>query len=160
MPQYARRIADNVTKGVGSIFTIKKTITSSGITTTAQNLTTAASRGELRVVEIIVKTDATGLAGGTNFEILSSNSKGVVNIFVETIANLGANITKVMSGGGISADTTTSDARPSVTALPTVLESGQTIQYKNTSSVGTGAGTIDVYITFERLSHGANCAAV
>lgn len=143
----------------GTRFTVKKTITSSGITTSAQDLTSVANRGDLRIVEIIVKTDSTGLAGGTNFTILSDNAKGVVNILVETVANLGANITKVMSGGGTAADTSTSDARPSVTALPTVLEAGKKLQYLNTGSVGTGAGTIDVYVTFERLADGAYCKA-
>ena len=103
------RIKNRVIKAVGGTFWVKKTITSSALLTTAQDLTTVAT-GQLFIKEIVVKTDATGLAGATNFEILSNNAKGVVNIFVETVANLGANITKVMSGGAIQAETTTSDA--------------------------------------------------
>lgn len=159
MAKLQNSIKNAVTKAAGSSFWVKKTITSSTLLTTAQDLTTAAT-GQLFVKEIIVKTDSTGLAGATNFEILSNNAKGVVNIFVETVANLGANITKVMSGGGIGADTSTSDARPSVTALPTVLEAGKKIRYIGTSSAGTGAGTIDVFINFERIDENAQCQAV
>ena len=138
----------------GSIFTIKKTITSSDITTSAQALTSVANGGELLIEQIIVKTDATGLAGGTNFVIATDNAKGTVNNFVETVANLGANITLVLSGGAIQAETTTSDAHPTVTSCPTVLEAGKKLTFNNTGSVGTGAGTIDVYVTFRRLSAG------
>lgn len=148
----------SLSQGAGSVFTIKKTITSSGITTSAQDLTTVANRGELMIEQIIVKTDATGLAGGTNFTILSNNANGVVNIFVETIANLGANITKTLFGT-TAADTTTSDSAPTVTSLTTVLEAGKKLQYLNTAAAGTGEGTIDIYVSFRRLSDGANCTA-
>lgn len=151
-------ILKSLTQAAGSSFWIKKTITSSAITTAAQDLTSVCT-GELFVEEIIVKTDTTGLAGATNFEILSNNAKGVVNIFVETVANLGASITKVMSAGAIQAETTTSDAHPTVTALPTVLEAGKKLQFDGTVGAGTGAGTIDVYVKFIRLSQGAKCTA-
>lgn len=156
---FASELARKVRTQSGQEVYIHKTITSSAVTTSAQALTQTAT-GKFWIKEIIVKTDATGLAGGTNFEILSNNAKGVVNIFVETVANLGANITKVMSGGGISADTTTSDARPSVTALPTVLEAGKAIQYKMTASAGTGAGTIDIFVCLVRIDEGAQCLPV
>lgn len=138
----------------GSSFWRFYTVTSSTITTTAQNLTVAAT-GRLFVKQIVVKTDGTGLAGGTNFQILSNNAKGVANIFVETVANLGANITKVLSPGVTGADVTTSAPTPTVTALPTILETGKRIQYKNTVGAGTGAGTIDIAILFERVDDGA-----
>lgn len=158
MPRLSNRVKNAVRSSAGSVFTIKKTITSSNITTTAQALTSTAT-GELEVLQIIAKTDATGLAGGTNFVIASDNAKGVVNIFVETIANMGANATKVLSGVATAADTTTSDGTPSVTSLATVLEAGKKITFNNTSSVGTGAGTVDVYVTFRRLADNAGCVA-
>lgn len=142
----------------GSSFWVKKTITSSGITTSAQSLTTAAT-GQLYVKQVIVKTDSTGLAGGTNFTILSSNANGVVNILVETVANLGANVTKVLSGVATAGDTTTSDGTPTVTSLNTILEAGKKLQYLNTSAVGTGAGTIDVFVEFVRIDNNASCKA-
>jgi len=133
-------IKKQVVNASGSSFWIFKTITSSGITTAAQSISDVAT-GRLYVKQIIVKTDATGLAGGTNFTILSNNAKGLVNIFVEAVSNLGANITKVLVGA-TAADTTTSDAVATVTAVPTVLEAGKKLQYLNTAAVGTGAGTI------------------
>src|SRR3990167_6962146 len=148
MPNLQSRLAKKIAKAVGSSFWIKKTITSSGITTSAQDLTVASSGGQLYVRQIIAKTDATGLAGGTNFVILSNNAKGVVNIFVETIANLGANITKLLRGVQPAGDTTTSDGGPTVTGLPTILEAGKKLQNKNTAAVGTGAGTMDVFVEF------------
>ena len=159
MPAFSSRLKNKVVKAAGSSFWIKKTITSSAITTSAQALSSAAT-GQLAIAQIIVKTDATGLAGGTNFTILSSNAKGVVNIAVETVANLGANATKVLAGLVPAADTTTSDGAFSVTAVPTVLEGGKAIQFLNTAAAGTGAGTIDVFIKFERIDENASCVAV
>ena len=130
------------------------TITSSTITTSAQNLTTAAT-GRLMIKNIVVKTDATGLAGGTNFVIASGNVKGPVNLFVETIANLGANITKSLSAGHTTGDLTTGNPNPTVTANATILEAGKRITYNNTAAVGTGAGTIDIAIQFEVVDNGA-----
>ena len=152
------QLLKNQRQAIGSIDFIKKTITSSAITTSAQDLSSVAT-GEIEIVQVIVKTDATGLAGGTNFSILSNNAKGVVNIFVETVANLGANITKVLATGPVAADTTTSDSAPTVTGLLTVLEAGKKLQYLNTGSVGTGAGTIDVYIMYRRLAQSASIKA-
>lgn len=144
-----------VNQATGSYFVIKKTITSSGLLTTAQDLTTVANRGELEVVQIIVKTDSTGLAGATNLEILSNNAKGQVNIAVAAVSGLGASKTKVMVGG--SDDSTTDDNFFEITGRGTVLEAGKKLQYIGTGSAGTGAGTIDVYVMFRRLSDGATC---
>jgi len=145
------RVAQKISAGSGSIW-IKKTLTSSSITTAAQDLTSVAvGSQELFVRQIILKTDATGLAGGTNFVISSTNAKGTVNIAVETVANLGANVTKVLATVSPAGDTTTSDAGFTVTAAPTVLESGKKLQYNMTSSVGTGAGTVDVYVEFVKV---------
>lgn len=158
MPRFEEDIKHMIRRSVGSTFWRTKTITSSAITTAAIDLTTTAT-GRLLVRNIIVKADATGLAGGTNFEIKSNNAKGVANIFVETVANLGANTTKAMNGGGINADTTTSDMTPSVTSLPTVIEPGKKLQYDTTGSAGTGAGTIDVHVQFERIDENADIQA-
>lgn len=158
MSNFSSRVKNKVVKASGSTFWVKKTITSSALTTTAQDLTSTAT-GQLFIKEVIVKTDATGLAGATNLEILTNNAKGVVNVFVEAVSNLGASVTKVMSAGAIQAETTTSDAHPTITALPTVLEAGKKMQFIGTSSAGTGAGTIDVFVCFERIDENAVCSA-
>jgi hypothetical protein len=145
------RVAQKVGAAGGSVW-IKKTITSSNITTVAKDLTSGSfGSKELFVRQIILKTDATGLAGGTNFVISSTNAKGTVNIAVETVANLGANVTKALLGVSPAGDTTTSDAGFTVTAAPTILEAGKKLQYSMTSSVGTGAGTIDVYVELSKV---------
>ena len=59
---------DRVVKAAGSSFWVKFLVTSSDITTSEQALSTAAS-GDLMVTHVIAETDATGLAGGTNFQI-------------------------------------------------------------------------------------------
>jgi len=152
-------VANTLRRKTGERFWVKKTITSSAITTAAQDLTTTAQNGELAILNVILKTDATGLAGSTNFVISTTNAKGVVNLAVETVANLGANITKSY-GNPPAGDTTTSDAGYTVTQMLTVLESGKKLQFAGTSTAGTGAGTIDVYVQFERISENAQVSSV
>lgn len=155
MGKFQSTLRKAVVKSAGQRFWVGATITSSTLTTTAQDFTTV-STGRLYIRNVLVKTDSTGLAGATNFELLSNNAKGVANIFVETVANLGANVTKCITDGAIQAETTTSDAHPTVTALPTVLETGKKIQFDGTAAPGTGAGTIDVFIEFERIDDNAD----
>ena len=123
---------------------MKKTIISSNIlTASALDISLVSVNGELAIMDVICKTDATGLAGGTNFQILSNNAKGLANIFVETVANLGANKTIDLTGA-------------SVTKIRSVLEVGKKLQVQNTVGNGTGAGTIDIYVRFMRLADYAN----
>jgi len=148
---FIEKIADAVAKlnvELGPVFVIKKTVVSSTIlTASAVDITGLSSGGELEVVNVIVKTDSTGLAGGTNFQILSNNAKGLANIFVETVANLGANKTMDLNAA-------------SVTKIRTILESGKKLQVQNTVANGSGAGTIDIYIVFRRLTPDATIVAV
>jgi hypothetical protein len=138
----------NSATGVGTEFWIKKTVTSSAILEASSvDITGVSSVGELAITDVILKTDSTGLATGTNFELLTDNTKGIVNILVETVANLGANTTVTLL-----------DA--SVTKKPTVLEVGKKIQVHSTVAACTGAGTIDIYIKFQRLTTGATIAAL
>lgn len=129
--------------GVGMEFWIKKTVTSSAILEASNvDITGVSTGGELAIEDVVVVTDATGLATGTNFELLSNNTKGLANIFVEAVANLGANKT-------VDLDTA------SVTGIRTVLEVGKKLQVHSTVAACTGAGTIDVYVKFQRLAAGA-----
>ena len=154
MSTFANKVKNAIRRGEGEVFWRKWTITSSSITTSAQNLSPAAAGGELAITQVILQTDATGLAGGTNFELQTSNAKGVAVFVAETVAHLGANATYSMfpyQGG-------TNKYQFSVTGVPAVLTRGQTIQYLNTGGVGTVAGTVDVYVRFERLDEGAQLA--
>lgn len=121
-------------------FIKKVAITSSAIkTATSIDLTSVAS-GEFLIRDIILKTDSTGLAGGTNLQIKTTNSAGLVNVLVEAVSNLGANKT-------VNMDTA------SVTKQKTVLESGSKIQLNCTAADCTGAGIIYVYIVLAGVDY-------
>lgn len=133
--------------GKGTIFWVKKTVTSSAIlAASAVDITGVSSGGDLEIEQIVVKSDSTGLATGTNFELKSNNAKGLLNIFVETVANLGASKTIDLDGA-------------SVTKIHTVLESGKKLQVQSTVAACTGTGTIDIHIKFRRLAATATIAA-
>ncbi len=134
---------------IGTTFWIKKTMVSSDILSGAPvDITSASSGGELAVEDVILKTDqATGLAGGTNFELKTNNVRGQLNFVVETVANLGAAVTILGQNA-------------SVLAERTVVESGKKLQVQATVGDCTGAGEIDIYVKFRRLSAGAIIAAL
>jgi len=131
---------------IGTEFWVKKTLTSSAIVQAGVDITGVSSTGELAITDVIVKTDATGLATGTNFVVCSDNANGLANIFVETVANLAANKTMDLAGA-------------SVTKIKTVLSTGKKLIAKSTVADCTGGGTIDVYVKFQRLAAGAIVAA-
>jgi hypothetical protein len=126
--------------------TVLKTVTSSDVTTTAATI--VASQGDGFVIEdVIVSTDATGLAGGTNFVISVDSAKGSGTIFAETVANLGANATVEL-------------ADASVTSTKQVLDTNGNIQVAMTGSNGTGSGTADVVIVMRRLNSNSTAQVV
>ena len=131
---------------IGTVFWVTKTLISSTVTQAGVDITGVSSIGALAVEDIVVKTDATGLAAGTNFKIDSDNAKGLASIFAETVANLGVSKTMDLS-------------QASVTKIRSVLETGKKLIAKSTVADCTGAGTIDVNIKFRRLVAGATIAA-
>lgn len=143
-----KSIQNALIRSRGEEFFITRTLTSSNITTTAKNFsTTPSGSGRIAIYDVIFKTDATGLAGGTNFVISTTNAKGQTNVAVETVANLGANKTTSIQNP---------KSQHSVTAQPTILEAGQTIQYNSTVGACTGAGTVDVWILCQRVDDNAD----
>jgi hypothetical protein len=94
------------------------------------------------IENVIVASDSTGLAGGTNFVLAGTSTKGSGTFFAETVANLGASATVDLAGA-------------SVTSVQQPLEDGKNITFNNTVAVGTGTGTVDVYITYRTLEEGA-----
>lgn len=132
----------------GTSFWIKKTMVSSAIVSGAPvDITSVSSGGELAVEDVIVKTDGTGLATGTNFELKTDNARGQLNFFVETVANLGASVTVNLDAA-------------SVTGERTILESGKKFQVQSTVLDCTGGGEIDIYIKLRRIDAGATVAAL
>lgn len=156
---FKQLLKKSVVKAEGYSFWRKITVTSSHVVTATKLAITSAATGDLAISNVIMKTDATGLAGGTNFVLGSTNSKGVVNIAVETTANLGANATRSF-GNQAHGDVTTSSGTYTVTQLITVLEAGQNLWVQSTGSNCTGAGTIDIYVQFERISESNDISMV
>lgn len=131
---------------LGQEFWLKKTLTSSAITQAGVAVTGASSGGELAIEDVILQTDATGLAAMTNFTLTTDNAKGLPTFLSTAASGLGANKTIEMSAASVS-------------KTKMVLESGKIVTAKATAADGTGAGTIDVWIKFRRLAQGATIAA-
>lgn len=132
--------------GPGSRFWVKKTMVSSAILTASAVDITGVSDGQLAIVDVVCKTDGTGLAAGTNLELKTNNANGLANFFVTAVSGLGANKTIDL-------------ANASVTKIKTVLESGKKVQVQSTSAACTGSGTVDIWICFERIDEKATIAA-
>lgn len=133
--------------GPGTRFWVKKTMVSSALLTASAVDITGVSTGQLAVVDVILKTDAsTGLAGGTNFQLFTNNANGGGNIMATAISGLGAAKTVDL-------------ANASVTKVKTILESGKKLQVQNSASIGTGSGTVDIWVCFERIDEDATIAA-
>ncbi|HUS92160.1 MAG TPA: hypothetical protein VM695_09945 [Phycisphaerae bacterium] len=130
-------------------FWVKKTLVSSAILTTGVDVTGVSSGGALTIEDVILQTNATGLATGTNVIFYTNNANGdggTTGFLQEAVANLGANDTVEL-------------AAASVNHQHAVLESGKKISVKATGAHCDGAGTIDVYIKFSRHVAAATIAA-
>ena len=139
--------ATSVTGAIGTRFWVKKILTSSAITQAGVAVATASTGGELGVLNVILETDGTGLATGTNVQLYSSNTIGRANLYVEAVAFLGASTTST------SSTTTVTTGRLGV------LQSGSTLTMNSTAFDCTGGGTVAVYVQLERLTAGATIAA-
>jgi hypothetical protein len=133
-------------KEVGTLCVVKKTLTSSAILQTGVDVTLASVGGELELVDVVLKTNGTGLAAGTNLTLETNNANGI-GIFMTTAVS------------GLGANKTIDHANASVSKHRTVLEVGKKVTAKMTVADGTGAGTVDVYLMFTRLARGANVLA-
>src|SRR5712671_658273 len=74
---------------------------SSDIGTVAVSIATVTG-GDVEIEQMILETDVTGLAGGTNVQILTDDAIGQANMLVETVANLGANKTVDMFSASVT----------------------------------------------------------
>jgi len=137
----------SVLGAVGTVVMVYKVLTSSAILQAGVDVTAVSTDGQLMIEDIYMNTDATGLAGGTNFQLETDNAKGVTVFFAETVANLGANKTENIASGSVTAIT------------GTVLETGKKIIARATVADCTGAGTITLAIKLRRVAAGANIAA-
>ncbi len=136
-------VGGDISAPMGSYVVLQKIITSSSITTSPQDLTTVATGGDMVIENIILETDGTGLAGGTNFQILKNGGEGLAIFMSETVGNLGANKTVDSFSASIAKQRST-------------IKVGQKLQFDNTVGAGTGGGTIKVTIVLFRAIAGAN----
>ncbi len=130
----------------GDVFYLNKTVTASTITQAGVDLTGVSTTGAIAIEDVILKTNGTGLAAATNFQIVSNNATGLLLIMAEAVSNLGAS--KTVQG-----------KLASVTPLvETVLESGKKLTLKATVADATGAGTINITVRCRRMATGATVA--
>jgi len=116
-------------------FVIEKKITSSDIlTASAVNIAQLVWNWVI-IEDVIARTDATGLAWGTNFQILAD----WIVFFAETVANLGADTIMDLNGA-------------SVTGIKTsVWTWDKYISVQNTAADGTGAWVITIQLVCRKL---------
>ena len=132
---------------VATSFWVTKTLTSSNVKKDSQvDITGVSSGGALALTDVIMQTNATGLAAGTNFQIKANNSSGAVLVLVTTVASLGAQASMDMAGANVS-------------KYHAVLETGKKLTADCTVADCTGAGTLTIYMKFERLATAATIAA-
>jgi hypothetical protein len=137
------------TMAVNSLYTTNltifcsKDITSSTLTTSDVNIFETVGNG-LLIEDVIVTTDGTGLASGTNFVIKANG----VTVFSTAISGLGANATKDLRGA-------------SVTGIQATIPQGtKYITVANTVAAGTGAGIATVTIKARKLDSSATIRAL
>ncbi len=138
----------------GTALVITKTITSSDIPQDSSSGLTApltgAASGELLLESIGMQTDGTGVVGPTTVQVVTDNAKGLtgdtVVIWGEAVASLGANAT-------------VSNSMADANFLPLKLETAKKIYLNGDDAVGSGGGTVDVTMTFRRITAGATIAA-
>jgi hypothetical protein len=130
----------------------KSQVVSSGIPNAAQTAAIATvSSGGAWLSDIIIQTNATGLAGPTAVQLTINNANGAFVdatdvVAAEAVASLGANVTLLKT----DLDTD---------ALPVFVESGKSVYIQGSDGVGTGAGIADVILKWEAAELGATVAA-
>jgi hypothetical protein len=104
------------------------------ISTSPANLATVTG-GDIEIDQIFFSTDSTGLASGTNMEILTDDPIGLAAFFVETVANLGANASIDMTSA-------------SVKKQRRIIRNGYHLQIASTSAACTGSGKWSAYVQY------------
>lgn len=129
----------------GTMLVVTKTLTSSAILTTGVDVTGVSSGGLIFIEDFSLRTDATGLAAGTNFTLETDNAAGAAVFASHAVASLGA--------------TVLIDKKTATLGKVTALESGKKVVAKCTGTNCTGTGTIAVDLLCVRGADGAALAA-
>jgi len=163
MGKIARDNRVQAQKDVGSLVILQKTITSSTITVAAQDLSSVAT-GAFYIEDIICETDATGLAGATNFLVGTNNAYGIgpgmttgLANFETAVSGLGAVATIAIRNAGPDCS---NDKFPSVTGVCGTLSAGKKLQFAGTATAGTGAGKVRVTVVLRRIDAFASISVV
>lgn len=130
----------------GTVFVVKKTLTSSAVVQAGVDVTAISTVGDIEIIDVLLQCDATGLATGTNFTLECNNTKGSAVFLSTAVSGLGANAVVDLDSA-------------SVTSKTVVLESGKKIIAKSTVADCTGGGTMDVYLVCRRLADNSTLAA-
>jgi hypothetical protein len=118
---------------VGITF-VQRNVVSSALTTSDANVFQVVGGGML-VECVVVRTDATGLASGTNFQL---KADGVV-FFSTAVSGLGANSVKDIKNASVTG------------SQVTIPPGTKYITVSNTSAAGTGAGVATITLGCRRL---------
>ena len=156
MGNLAKRVQHKVVKAAGSSFWKTFILTSSNILNSAATDLTSVASGDLIIESVVLSTDATGLAGGTNFEIsVNGEVYGIDKPIVEAVSNLGASAQRQYPSA-VAAETTNDNQITVTCAVPILLQAGDKLQYGSSGADCTGAGKIIVSLKFVRVSDNAD----
>lgn len=132
----------------GKQFIVQKSLTSSAIVTGGVDVTGTASGGDVLIENILLETDGTGLATGTNFTIEKDGGTGVLTFLSQVITGLDEGNEQVdMKNASV------------VSSQFAILDSGQKLVAKCTGSSCTGSGVIDVTLVCRRIADTSAVAA-
>ena len=124
-------------------FQVQKDVTSSAILTSDTNIIQAIGNG-LLIDEVVVRTDATGLAGGTNLQL---KADGVI-FYSTAVSGLGANAV---------VDLRTATVKASKITVP---PGTKYISISSTVGACTGAGVATVTLKFQKLDSNSTALAM
>lgn len=131
----------------GSQGYLQVTVTSSNILSASATTIATAVGGDIQIESLIVQTNATGIAGCTNVNLLTDNTIGKTGtIAAVAAATLGANVIQNSTAFAVTA----------LGVLPFTLKSTKVIQNQATVAPCTGAGTITYGIRYTRVTGGAS----
>lgn len=157
MGNLSSRVQKHVERAAGQSFWKTFILTSSDILNSAATDLTGAATGDLIIEKVVMATDSTGLATGTNFEIsVNGETYGLDKPIVEAVSNLGASAHRSAPPGGIAAETTNDNGITITSALPLLLQAGDKLQYGSSGADCTGSGKIIVAIKFFRVTENAD----
>jgi len=134
-------------QGIGTLFSVKKTITKTAIVAAGVDVTAASSGGALLLEDCILQNDTTEIDSAGHAEV------------IEFYTNNAAGSTSFMTIAASVLASEMRDLRDATTGMRVVLESGKKVTVKATTEDVTSGGTCDVYLIFRRLAAGAAVAA-